>query len=114
MALDSLQSSLAKRSIPDTVTRQQIDTVSRQRIDIAELDAQIACNVVNHMFTYINQCIQNDKSRIKLNMLTKSFIRGLLNDRVREGMNDFIRNMYEDEIRNLLNDIQKELNKRRK
>lgn len=77
-------------------------------------DAEIACNIVDHMFKYIDSCIKEDKSRIKLNALTKSFVRGLLNSKVKGGMTDFIMNMYEEEVTKLVDDIQRELDQRYK
>lgn len=77
------------------------------------IDSQIACNVVDHIFNYIELCLQEDKSKIKLNLFTKSFIRGILTNSVRSGINDFIMNMNDKEVSALLNDIHKELNKRR-
>lgn len=77
------------------------------------IDSQIACNVVDHIFNYIELCLKEDKSKIKLNLFTKSFIRGILTNSVRSGINDFIMNMNDKEANALLNDIHKELNKRR-
>ncbi len=77
------------------------------------IDSQVACNVVDHIFNYIEICLKEDKSKIKLNLFTKSFIRGILTDSVRSGINDFIFNMNDKEVKALLDDIQKELNKRR-
>jgi hypothetical protein len=97
-------SSLEKHKIiarPNEVTIQQ------------NIDSQVACNVVDHIFNYIEICLKEDKSKIKLSLFTKSFIRGILTNSVRSGINDFIMNMNDKEVKDLLDDIQKELYKRR-
>lgn len=75
-------------------------------------DSQVACNVVDHIFNYIELCLKEDKSKIKLNLFTKSFIKGVLTNNVRSGINNFIVNMNDEEVKALLDDIHKELNKR--
>lgn len=72
-----------------------------------------ACNIVNHIFRYIDICLKDDKSKIKLSLFAKSFIRGMLTNNVKNGIDDFIRNMNDREIRSLLDDIQHELDKRK-
>ena len=104
MALKDLHSSLEKHKIvsrPSEITIQQ------------NIDSHVACNVVDHIFNYIDICLKEDKSKMKLSLFAKSFIRGILTDSVRGGINDFILNMNDKEVRALLDDMQKELNKRR-
>jgi hypothetical protein len=79
----------------------------------SDIDTHAACKVVDHIFNYIELCLKEDKSKIKLNLFTKSFIRGILTNNVRSGINDFIMNMNDKEVKSLLDDIQKELDKRR-
>lgn len=102
MALKNLHSSLEKHK----VTRH--NEISAQ----SNIDSQIACKVVDHIFNYIEICLKEDKSKMKLSLFTKSFIRGILTDSVRSGINDFIKNMNDKEVKDLLDDMQKELNKR--
>lgn len=86
--------------------------LAQTRLEITAINADVACNVVDHLFRYVNICLQEDKSKVKLSLFAKSFIKGILTDSVRTGINDFIRNMNDKEIRSLLDDIEKELNKR--
>jgi hypothetical protein len=86
--------------------------VSRPHKDIQNIDPHVACKVVDHIFNYIDVCLKEDKSKIKLSLFAKSFIRGILTDSVRNGINDFIFNMNDKEVKDLLDDMQKELNKR--
>ena len=105
MTLKDLQLKLQKQSF-------QQDSVTKQRLEIANINADVACSVVDHIFRDIDLCLREDKSKIKLTLFTKSFIRGLLTDSVKTGINDFIRNMNDKQIKSLLDDIQMELNKR--
>lgn len=82
------------------------------RYGVAHTDSNIACNIVDHLFRYIDLCLKEDKSKVKVSILAKSFIRSILNDNVKNGINDFIINMNDKEVKSLLDDIQKELNKR--
>jgi hypothetical protein len=79
--------------------------------EIRNTDA--ACNIVNHIFRYIDICLKDDKSKTKLSLFAKSFIRGMLTNNVKNGIDDFVRNMNDREIRSLLDDIQHELDKRK-
>lgn len=79
--------------------------------EIKNTDA--ACNIVNHIFRYIDICLKDDKSKSKLSLFSKSFIKGMLTNNVKNGIDDFIRSMNDYEIRSLLDDIQHELDKRK-
>lgn len=79
--------------------------------EIRNTDA--ACNIVSHVFRYIDICLNDDKSKAKLSLFSKSFIKGMLTNNVKNGIDNFIRNMNNQEIRSLLDDIQYELNKRK-
>lgn len=83
-------------------------------IQIAKVnrDAEVACEIVDHLFHYIDICLREDKSKVKISLFAKSFIRGMLTNNVRGGINDFLLNMNDQEVKLLLDDIQKELNKR--
>lgn len=80
---------------------------------IPSLDADIACNVVDHIFRHIDLCLKENKSKFQLSLFAKSFIRGIMTDNVKGGINNFLQNMNDEDVRTLLNDIQKELNKRK-
>lgn len=81
--------------------------------NIQNIDSQVACDVVDHIFRYIDICLKEDKSKMKLSLFAKSFIKGMLTESVRNGINDFILNMNDKEVKAMLDDMQKELNKRR-
>lgn len=104
MALKDLHSSLERHKI---VSRHH-ELIIQQNIDL-----QVACKVVNHIFSYIDICLKEDKSKMKLGLFAKSFIQGILTDSVRSGINDFVMNMNDKEVKAMLDDMQKELNKRR-
>jgi hypothetical protein len=76
-------------------------------------DADIACTVVDLIFKYVDMCLRENKSKYQVSLFAKSFIRGILNDNVKEGINSFVTNMNDNEIKAMLDDIQKELNKRK-
>lgn len=80
-------------------------------MEIRNTDA--ACKIVSHIFRYIDICLKDDKSKTKLSLFAKSFIRGMLTSNVKNGIDDFVRNMNDREIRSLLDDIQHELDKRK-
>ena len=104
MTLKDLHSSLEKHKIiakPHEATIQQ------------NIDSEVACRVVDHIFRYIEICLKEDKSKMKLSLFAKSFIRGVLTENVRSGINNFILNMNDKEVLTMLDDMQKELNKRR-
>lgn len=103
MALKDLHSSLEKHKIiakPHEIIIQQ------------NIDSEVACNVVDHIFRYIEICLKEDKSKMKLSLFAKSFIRGILTENVRSGINNFILNMNDKEVRAMLDDMQKELKRR--
>jgi len=77
------------------------------------IDSQVACKVTDHIFNYIDICLKEDKSKFKLSLFAKSFIRGILTESVRNGISDFILNMNDKEVKAMLDDMQKELDKRR-
>ena len=104
MALKDLHSSLEKHKI---VSRHSEIAIQQN------IESEVACNVVDHIFRYIEICLKEDKSKMKLSLFTKSFIRGILTDNVRNGIDNFIMNMNDKEVRAMLDDMQKELNKRR-
>jgi hypothetical protein len=89
------------------------DIGTQKDIYMESRNTDAACNIVNHIFRYIDICLKDDKSKSKLSLFAKSFIRGMLTNNVKNGIEDFIRNMNDYEIRSLLDDIQHELDKRK-
>lgn len=108
MSLKDLQAKLSQRSIHST----PIDIIVKQRLEISYTDTDVACDIVDHIFNYINLCLKEDKSKVKLSLFAKSFIRGILTDNLKDAINNFIKNMPDKETRSLLDDIQTALNKR--
>lgn len=117
--LKDLQGSLSKHHISVTQgnidrTQVTIDTDKQSKPYTKEIrDTDAACNIVSHIFRAIDTCIKDDKSKVKLSLFTKSFIKGVLTNTVKTGIDDFIKNMDDQDIRNLLDDIQRELDKRK-
>lgn len=120
--LKDLQSSLSKHHVtvpPGNIDQMQDSKGATREIraykdssrEIRNTDA--ACNIVNHIFRYIDICLNDDKSKVKLSLFAKSFIKGMLTSNVKNGIDDFIRNMNDREVRSLLDDIQHELDKRK-
>lgn len=85
--------------------------VSKDEID---KDYDIAVDIVNDLFNNISLCLQKDRSRVKINMLAKGYIKYVLSDGVREGIADFVRGMYPEDMKLLLNDIERDVNKRKR
>ena len=120
--LKDLQGSLSKHhvAVPQgNIDQTQIDKDTNRNVGTqkdasrAIRNTDAACNIVNHIFRYIDICLKDDKSKAKLSLFAKSFIRGMLTNNVKNGIDDFIRNMNDREIRSLLDDIQNELDKRK-
>jgi hypothetical protein len=57
--------------------------------------------------------LQRDRSRVKLNALTKGMISGVLG-RTREGTKEYLVGMYSEDLEILLDDMEKELARRSK
>ena len=124
--LKDLQININKRKTPDIKDQSKSSdqgpihiAIDRQhaltsRTAIQNIDTELACNIIDHMFTYIHSCVESDKSKVKLNLLTKSFVKGLLSNGVKNGMKDFIKGMPDPEAKALLDAIHKEVNKRAK
>lgn len=115
--LKDLQSSLSKRHIGvasgSTYKGTNKDINTQRESHKEEIDTDIACDIVRHIFGSIDMCLEEDKSKVKLSLFTKSFIKGILTSTVRTGIDDFIRNMNNRDIKSLLNNIQGELDKRK-
>lgn len=76
-------------------------------------DAIIASNVLDLLFNQVNDCLNRDRSDVKLNKLEKGVVSTGLG-RVLPGTRDFILGMYAEELNTLLDSIEKELVKRNK
>ncbi len=119
--LKDLQSSLSKYHIAVSGSKDKSQTIIDTTEDIniqkefhrETIDTDIACDVVGHIFRSIDMCLEGDKSKVKLSLFTKSFIKGILTNTVKTGIDDFIRNMNNQDIRSLLDNIQGELDKRK-
>ena len=91
----------------------EIKSDSHKDTKIAIRDEDVACNIVSHIFGSVDMCLREDKSKVKLSLFAKSFIRGIMSDNVKNGINDFIRNMRPNDVNLLLDQIDMELKKRR-
>lgn len=78
-----------------------------------ETDAVIACNIVKKLFKHINSCLQNDRSKVKINMLEKGMIKGMLSEKALNGINNYILNMNTYDIKLLIDDLDVEVKKRK-
>jgi len=76
--------------------------------------ATVACAIVRIIFKNVGDCVQGDRSRIKMNMFEKGVIGGMINEKVMLGINKYVENMNENDLNILLNDIERELAKRRR
>lgn len=101
---DLLKDSLEKRSTEASKSSLQAYAI--------RMDTEVACNIVDHIFRYIDLCLRENKSKVEINLFTKSFIRSILSEKVKNGITDFIVNMNDKEVKSLLDDIQKELGQR--
>jgi hypothetical protein len=106
MALKDLSISLNKHNISHK------GTVSP--IAYLDTDIDIACDIVDHIFRHIDLCLKENKSKYQISLFARSFIRGILTDNVKGGINNFLKNMNDEDIRELLDNIQIELDKRHK
>lgn len=75
-------------------------------------DYYIACNLIDVLFNHINASLQMDRSRVKVNILTKSFIKSSLGRTVM-ATKDYVLGMYPEDIQRLIDDMEKEIKKRK-
>lgn len=68
-----------------------------------------ACHIVGSIFKFINVCLNENKSNKEISLFTRTFIKGVLNDKTKYGIYSFIRNMPDNEIEKMLNEIKSEL-----
>lgn len=102
MAIDNLQLSIRKLKANENV----------QRLLSHEINTEVACNIINIIFKYVNICLKEDKSKRKINKLEKSFIQSIINSRTVDGIKAFVKDMNDKEVELLLTEIQKELDTR--
>lgn len=112
MTLKNLQSSLEKIKTETSLSNPPSQQLAAQHA-IVSVDVDIACVVIDILFNQIDRCIQQDRSRIKINMLTKGMIGRMLGDNTRNGVKEYLINMYDDDVKELLTDMQKELDRRK-
>lgn len=90
----------------------RIDNKIDSKID--NLDADIACNIVDIVFKYIDISLRENKSIYKVDMIAKALIESLiLKDATRDGVKSFIRGMYPGMSKAMIDEMQREMEKRR-
>lgn len=65
----------------------------------------VVYGIIDDVFQEINDSIQHDRSKVKLNMFEKGFIGGMLNDKVKEGIKKYMFNMDERDVESMINKI---------
>ena len=113
--LKDLQNSLSKHHI--AVKTDQVQLIRDTKLSVKDIgngneplnlssreirETDAACNIVSHIFHSIDMCIKEDKSKVKLNLFAKSFIKGILTSNVKTGIDDFIKNMNINRRRNFI------------
>ncbi len=80
-------------------------------------DAEIINNIIDEIFKQIGQCLITDRSNMKLNIIQKSAIQGVLHTffgkTTREKMREYIDNMYPEDLKEMVNRIEKETKRTR-
>jgi hypothetical protein len=86
-----------------------------KKIEYKNPDAEIINNIIDIIFKQIGQCLAVDRSNIKLNILQKGAIQGVLHTffgkTTREGIRQYIDNMYPEDLKEVVNSIEKEIKK---
>lgn len=91
------------------------DIAKREKDIKNKIDAEVAGNIIDKLFTKTGRCLSEDKSNIKISLGAKGFIKGIiLNDKVRSGIKEYVAGMGNKDIEELLDDIEIELTRRRK
>lgn len=80
---------------------------------LSQKDTSIACNLVDILYKHVGRSIQQDRSSVKINALTRGVISGVLG-RTRDGTKEYIEGMRSDDIGLLLDEMERELIKRRR
>lgn len=76
-------------------------------------DYNIASNLIDVLFNHINDSLQLNRSRVKVNAFTKSFIKASL-ERSVSVTKDYVNGMYPEDIERLIGDMEREIMKRRR
>ncbi len=106
--------SMSLKDLAISLDKHHIHKISQKSIPhMSSVETDIACGVVDLIFHYVDVCLRENKSKYQVSLFAKSFIKGILNDNVKGGINNFITNMNDEEIKAMLDDIQKELDKRK-
>ena len=74
-------------------------------------DYDVACNLIDVLFRHINDSLQRDRSRVKVNAFMKSFIKTSLGRTVTT-TKDYVNGMYPQDIESLINDMETEIKRR--
>lgn len=76
-------------------------------------DMDIACAIIDILFRHVYNCINENRSSVKLNMFQRGMIGGVLGN-TRDGTKSYVHGMTKEDVSILLDDLEKELKKRRK
>lgn len=77
-------------------------------------DYDAACDIINNLFRHLNDCLNRDRSRVKINLFAKGYIQFILKDKVRDGILDFVKGMYPEDMKLLMDDMERDVLKRKK
>ena len=69
---DLLKDSLDKRSAKTPQSSMQAYA--------ARVDTEVTCDIVDHIFRYIELCLKENKSKVEISLFARSFITGILNE----------------------------------
>lgn len=79
----------------------------------SNMDTEIAIRLINLLFKHVMASVQYDRSSVKLNMLQRGMIGGVLKT-TRDGTIEYVIGMNDSDIKVLLDDFERELAKRKK
>lgn len=85
----------------------------KSNIQKSNIDTEIVCDLVDILFRHVLASIQTNRSSMKLDAFTRGMIGGVLG-KTRDGTKEYVMGMHDSDIKLLLNDVEIELNKRRK
>lgn len=85
----------------------------KSKVQKSNIDAEIACDLVDILFKHVLASVQMDRSSVKLNAFTRGMIGGVLG-KTRDGTKEYVVGMRNEDIKALLNDIERELTKRKR
>lgn len=97
MTLKDLQLKLQKHSV-------QQNSIVEHKPDTANINVDIAKNIVDKLYGHVIKSVSSDRSRVKLNMFEKAAISSGLN-RMAPGTKGYLEGMRVEDIKSLLADI---------